>query len=173
MTKLSIITAPDPRLKVVSETVAKVDYGVQKLMDDMLSTMYAATGIGLAAVQVGVPQRIIVMDTGEQGGQDKPLCMVNPEVISASDNLWIYEEGCLSLPDQFADVQRPVAVTINYLDYEGELQELEAKGLLATCIQHEIDHLEGILFVDHLSTLRRGIILKKLRKAQRDSAAAE
>ena len=150
-----------------------MDYGVQKLMDDMLSTMYAAPGIGLAAVQVGVPKRIIVMDTGEQGGQDKPLCMVNPEVISASSNLWICEEGCLSLPDQFADVQRPVAVTIKYLDYEGELQKFEAEGLLAICIQHEIDHLEGILFVDHLSTLRRGIILKKLRKAQRDSAAAE
>jgi peptide deformylase len=173
MAKLSIITAPDPRLKVVSEPVAEVDYGIQKLMDDMLSTMYAAPGIGLAAVQVGVPKRVIVMDTGEQGGQDKPLCMVNPEVLTASDDMWTYEEGCLSLPDQYADVRRPVAVTLNFLDYEGEPQELEAKGLLATCIQHELDHLEGILFVDHLSTLRRGIILKKLRKAKRESAAAE
>ncbi|HIF10846.1 MAG TPA: peptide deformylase [Sneathiellales bacterium] len=173
MTKLSIITAPDPRLKVVSEPVAQVDAGIQRLMDDMLETMYAAPGIGLAAVQVGVPKRVVIVDTGEQGEQDKPLFLINPEVLFTSDETWIDEEGCLSLPDQYADVRRPVVVKLKFLDYTGVPQEMEARGLLATCIQHELDHLEGILFVDHISMLRRGIILKKLRKIQRESAAAE
>lgn len=172
MAKLPILTAPNPRLKVVSDPVAVVDDAVRRLMDDMIDTMYAAPGIGLAAVQVGVAKRIIVMDTGEEGGQKKPLYLVNPEIVTTSDELWVYEEGCLSLPDQYADVRRPIAATVIYLDYHGERQEIDARGLLATCIQHEMDHLEGILFVDHLTALKRGIILKKLQKAQRQSAAA-
>jgi peptide deformylase len=170
MPKLSIITAPDPRLKVVSAPVAEVDDGIRQLIDDMLETMYAAPGIGLAAVQVGVAKRVVVVDVGDEGDLDDPLCMVNPEVITTSDTTWTYQEGCLSLPDQFADVTRPSSATVRYLDHDGEPQTLEAKGLLATCVQHEMDHLEGVLFVDHLTMLKRGIILKKLKKAKRQEA---
>ena len=170
MARLPILVAPDPRLKVVSEPAGGVDDDLRLLMDDMLETMYAAPGIGLAAVQVGIAKQVIVIDTGEQGGQDKPLFLVNPEIVSTSDEVWVYEEGCLSLPDQYADVRRSVAVTVKFLDYEGEEQELASRGLLATCIQHEMDHLDGILFVDHLSALKRTIILKKLKKIKRQSA---
>jgi peptide deformylase len=170
MALLPILTAPDPRLKVVSDPVGAVDEDLRRLMDDMRETMYAAPGIGLAAVQVGVPKRVIVVDTGEQGGQDEILYLINPEIVSTSDELWIYEEGCLSLPDQYADVSRPIRATVKFMDYDGEPQELSSRGLLASCIQHELDHLEGILFVDYLSALKRGIILKKLQKAQRQAA---
>lgn len=172
MARLPIIIAPDPRLKIVSDPVEAVDDQVRKLMDDMLETMYAAPGIGLAAVQVGEPIRVVVIDTGEQGGQDEPLYLANPEIVSLSDEKWMYEEGCLSLPDQYADVRRSLEATVSYLDYHGERQELVCKAMLSTCVQHELDHLEGILFVDHLTMLRRGMILKKLRKIQRQSAAA-
>jgi len=167
MARMPIITAPDPRLKVVSEPVAQVDDGVRALMDDMLETMYAAPGIGLAAVQVGVAKRVIVMDLTKDDEPRKPLYLVNPEITWVSDNDATYEEGCLSLPEHYADVVRPAACTIEYLDYDGAAQVLEGKGLLSTCVQHEIDHLDGILFVDHLTALKRNIILRKLLKAKK------
>lgn len=167
MAILPIITAPDPVLKTVSTPVDKVDDELRTLMDDMLETMYDAPGIGLAAIQVGVPKRVLVMDIAEEEGVRNPLYFVNPEIVEASDNLAIYNEGCLSVPDQYAEVERPAEVTVRYLDYEGEPREIHASGLLATCLQHEMDHLEGILFVDHLSNLKRNMILRKLKKTQR------
>jgi peptide deformylase len=167
MALMPIITAPDPRLKVVSTPVAAVDDDVRALMDDMLETMYAAPGIGLAAVQVGVPKRVIVMDLSKEEEARDPLFLVNPEITWVSDDDATYEEGCLSLPEHYADVARPAACTVSYLDYDGERQELAAKGLLATCVQHEIDHLDGVLFVDHLTALKRNIILRKLLKTKK------
>jgi peptide deformylase len=171
MAKLPIITAPDPRLKVKSTKVAVVDGSVRKLMDDMLESMYAAVGLGLAAIQVGVPKRVIVMDVAKQGEPAKPLYLVNPEIVAASDTDLAQEEGCLSLPGQFAEVERPDRVEIRYLDYHGKPQRLKADGMLAVCVQHEMDHLEGILFVDHLSSLKRNIILRKLLKQKKLQAA--
>jgi peptide deformylase len=167
MALLPIITAPDPRLKVKSKRVAKVDAEIRRLMDDMLETMYAAPGIGLAAPQVGVAKRVLVVDTAREGEKPSPVCLANPEILWASDELASFEEGCLSLPEQYAPVERPVRCRVRFLDRDNELRELEAEGLLATCIQHEIDHLEGTLFVDHLSALKRGMILRKLQKAKK------
>ena len=167
MAMLPIITAPDPRLKRISEPVAKVDAEVRRLMDDMLETMYKAPGIGLAAPQVGVLKRVIVVDIAREDEKPQPLRMANPEVIWVSDDDAVYNEGCLSLPDHYADVARPAACKVRYLDHENEVRVLEADGLLATCVQHEIDHLEGILFVDHLTALKRNIILRKLLKAKK------
>jgi peptide deformylase len=163
----TVISAPDPRLKVKSAPVEVVDSSVRDLIDDMLETMYAAPGIGLAAIQIGVPKRVIVVDITPEGEPQRPLCMINPEVLWRSDDLAKYEEGCLSLPDYYAEVERPARVKIRYLNEEGETVEREVEGLLATCIQHEIDHLEGTLFVDHISTVRRSIILRKLAKAKK------
>jgi peptide deformylase len=166
-----IITAPDPRLKVKCGPVAQVDGSVRALMDDMLETMFSVPGIGLAAPQVGVHQRVIVVDAG--GGaieKREPMCFANPEILWASDETLACEEGCLSLPDQFAEVTRSAGIKLGYLDRDNEPQELDASGPLATCIQHEIDHLEGILFVDHLSVLKRNIILRKLVKARKSQA---
>ncbi len=170
MAILPIIVAPDPRLKRTAERVARVDAAVRRLMDDLLETMYAAPGVGLAAPQVGVLQRVLVVDIGK-GENRKPLRMANPEIVQASDECITYEEGCLSFPEQFAEVERPALVRIRYLDHENEPREIEADGLLATCIQHEMDHLDGVLFVDHISALKRGIILRKLRKAKRTETA--
>jgi peptide deformylase len=170
MAKLDIIIAPDPRLKVKCKPVARVDVKVARLMDDMLETMYAAPGIGLAAPQVGVPIRVIVVDCAKGGETPAPLQMANPELIWASDEDAVYNEGCLSLPEHYADVVRPRAIRVRYLDRENEIRETEAEGLLATCIQHEIDHLDGILFVDHLTALKRNIILRKLVKAKKSGA---
>ena len=167
MALLPIITAPDARLKQKSKPVSAVDDGVRKLLDDMLATMYAAPGIGLAAVQVGVPRRAIVVDVSRDDRPRSPLFMVNPELVRVSDEDGVYEEGCLSLPDQYAEVERPAAIRVRYLDRDGRRQELDADGILATCIQHEMDHLEGILFVDHISALKRNMILRKLLKAKR------
>jgi peptide deformylase len=167
MAILPIITAPDPRLKVKSKPVARVDAQIRRLMDDMLATMYAAPGIGLAAPQVGIAQRVLVVDVAREGDQPAPLCMANPEILWTSDELASFEEGCLSLPEQFAPVERPLRCRVRFLDRDNELCEVAAEGLLATCIQHEIDHLEGTLFVDHLSALKRGIILRKLQKAKK------
>jgi peptide deformylase len=172
MALLSIITAPDPRLKVTSTAVEAVDDRLRKLMDDMLETITAAPGIGLAAVQVGVPERVIVVDVTHKDEPRDPIYLVNPEIVWVSDKLANYEEGCLSLPEQYAQVERPFACRVSHLDHEGEPRVLEAEGLLATCVQHEIDHLEGILFVDHLSTVRRSIILRKLLKARKSKLAA-
>jgi peptide deformylase len=172
MAKLDIIIAPDPRLKVKCKPVAKVDAKVARLMDDMLETMYAAPGIGLAAPQVGVAQRIVVLDVAREDEKPALLRMANPELIWVSDEDTTYNEGCLSLPEHYADVVRPKAIRVRYLDHQNEIRELEAEGLLATCIQHEMDHLDGILFVDHITALKRNIILRKLLKAKKSGALA-
>ncbi|MCW9039926.1 MAG: peptide deformylase [Rhodospirillales bacterium] len=167
-----MITAPDPRLKAKAKPVETVDGDVRKLMDDMLETMYAAPGIGLAAPQVGVLQRVIVVDTAKEGAPPLPLRMANPEIIWSSDEENEYEEGCLSLPDHYAAVVRPQKVRVRFIDHENEIREIEADGLLATCIQHEMDHLDGTLFVDHISKLKRGMILRKLQKTKKHQAEA-
>jgi peptide deformylase len=172
MAVLPIITAPDPRLKVKCEPVAKVDASIAKLMDDMLDTMYLAPGVGLAAPQVGVTKRVLVVDVSPKDGPREPLRMANPEIVWHSDELALYEEGCLSLPEQYADVERPARIRVRYLDEKNVKQEREADGLLSTCIQHEIDHLEGIIFVDHLSALKRRMILRKLAKLKKQQALA-
>ena len=167
MAMLPILTAPDPRLKIRARPVAAVDDGVRKLMADMLETMYAAPGIGLAAPQVGVARRIIVVDCAREGEPPEPLKLANPEILWRSDELLTVNEGCLSLPEHYADVERPAQIRLRYLDEQNEIRELAAEGLLATCIQHEIDHLDGVLFVDHISSLKRNIILRKLAKLKR------
>lgn len=167
MAKLPIIVAPDPRLKQISKPVEKVDSSIRQLMDDMLETMYAAPGIGLAAPQVGVLKRVIVLDLAREDEPPQPLRMANPELLWLSDQDAVYNEGCLSVPEHYADVVRPAACRVRYLDHENEVRELEAEGLLATCIQHEMDHLDGILFLDHISALKRNIILRKLVKAKK------
>ncbi|MDY0881676.1 peptide deformylase [Dongia soli] len=167
MALLPILTAPDSRLKKTAKPVAAVDDAVRKLMDDMLETMYKAPGIGLAAPQVGALQRVIVLDVAREDEPPQPLRMANPELTWVSDDDAVYNEGCLSVPDHYADVVRPAAIKVRYLDEKNEAQELEADGLLATCIQHEIDHLDGILFIDHLTALKRNIILRKLLKAKK------
>ena len=172
MALLPIITAPDPRLKVKARPVAKVDAKVRRLMDDMLETMYQAIGLGLAAPQVGVTQRVIVVDAAREGEERNPLRIANPEILWRSDETRIANEGCLSLPEHYADVSRPAEIRLRYLDHENEIREISAKGLLATCIQHEIDHLDGVLFVDHISALKRGMILRKLQKAKRSRVLA-
>lgn len=167
-----IITAPDPRLRQVSKPVETVDDELRALMDDMLETMYDAPGIGLAAIQVGVPLRVIVMDLAGEDAEPEPRYFVNPEILDPSEDLTVYEEGCLSVPEFYDEVERPARCRVKYLDYDGKEQVLEAEGLLATCIQHEMDHLEGVLFIDHLSRLKRERILKKLKKEQRLAAAS-
>jgi peptide deformylase len=167
MAVLPIITAPDPRLKVKAKPVAKVDAEVRRLMDDMVETMYHAIGIGLAAPQVGAAQRVLVVDVARQGEKPQPMRIANPEIVWRSEETTMANEGCLSLPEHYADVERPAAIRLRYLDHENEIREIEAKGLLATCLQHEIDHLDGVLFVDHISALKRGMILRKLQKAKR------
>lgn len=167
MAVLPIIIAPDPRLKLVSAPVAAVDDDVRRLMDDMLDSMYAARGIGLAAPQVGVTKRVIVLDLARDDDPPDPLCIANPEIVAAANDLVTTQEGCLSLPEHWADVTRPQSITVSYLDYENEVRSLDAEAMLATCIQHEMDHLEGILFVDHISSLKRNIILRKLVKTKK------
>ncbi|MBC6440214.1 MAG: peptide deformylase [Rhodospirillales bacterium] len=174
MAILPIIRAPDPRLKVVSEPVAEVDDEMRKLMAGMLQTMYDEPGVGLSAIQVGVPKRIVVVDVSRKDEPRQPIRMVNPEITAESEEIAVFDEGCLSLPEHFAEVERPAECDVRFLDENGEEQTLHANGLLARCIQHELDHLDGILFVDHLSALKRGIILRKLSKQKkarlRDSA---
>ncbi len=167
-----VIIAPDSRLKLRSSPVERVDDPTRALIDDMLETMYAAPGVGLAAPQIGVLRRVIVVDLGSARMERAPMCMVNPEIVWASDELQAQEEGCLSFPEQFAEVTRPARIRLRYLDRQGEIREREADGMLATCIQHEIDHLDGLVFVDHISGLRRGIILRRLMKARKAGAMA-
>jgi peptide deformylase len=167
MALLSIISAPDPRLKIKARPVAAVDDDVRQLMDDMLETMRKAIGIGLAAPQVGVAKRVIVLDISGEGQKPQPMMLANPQILWRSPEMATFSEGCLSLPEHYADVTRPAAIRLRYLDYQNEIRELEASGLLATCIQHEIDHLDGVLFVDHISMVKRGMILRKLAKAKR------
>lgn len=167
MAQLSIITAPDPRLKIKAQPVARVDDEVRRLMDDMLETMRKAIGIGLAAPQVGVAKRVIVLDVAREGEEPQPMKLANPEILWRSAELATFSEGCLSLPEHYADVSRPAEIRLRYLDYQDEIREIAASGLLATCIQHEIDHLDGVLFVDHISLVKRGMILRKLAKLKR------
>ena len=164
MTVKTIITEPSKLLRQISEPIEKVGKEEQKLMDDMLDTMYEANGIGLAAIQIGIPKRIIVMDICKEEGKKEPRYFVNPVIKKKNPINNTHEEGCLSLPEQFAEIDRPSKCEVEYLDYNGEKQLLKADGLLATCIQHEMDHLEGILFIDYLSKLKRSMIIKKLSK---------
>jgi len=164
MTVKKILTEPNQVLRQVSTPVEKVGREEQQLMDDMLETMYAANGIGLAAIQIGVPKRIIVMDISKDENKKEPRYFVNPKITNKNTLKSIYEEGCLSVPNQFAEIERPKKCDIEYLDYNGEKKILNAEGLLATCIQHEMDHLEGILFIDYLSKLKKSMIIKKLSK---------
>ena len=170
MALLPIITAPDPRLKIRARPVPAVDAKVRRLMDDMLETMYQAIGIGLAAPQVGQSSRVIVLDVAREGEKPQPIRLANPEILWRSSELATFSEGCLSLPEHYADVTRSAEVRLRYLDQENEIREMHAKGLFATCLQHEIEHLDGILFVDHLSLVKRGMILRKLAKAKRSRA---
>ena len=162
-----ILTEPNKILRKKSLPVENVDQNIQTLMDDMLETMYAAPGIGLAAIQVGIPKRVIVLDIEQKKGQKNPIFLVNPEIVDKSKNNSTYEEGCLSVPGQFAEIDRPEKCYVKYLDYYGEKKEIKAEGMLATCIQHEIDHLEGILFIDYLSKLKKSMIVKKLSKQKK------
>ena len=162
-----ILTEPNKILREKSLFVEKVDEDLRKLMDDMLETMYAAPGIGLAAIQVGVPKRVIVLDIAQKEGQKNPMYFINPEIIEKSKNNSTYEEGCLSVPGQFAEIDRPDQCHLKYLDYYGQPKEIKATGMLATCIQHEMDHLEGILFIDYLSKLKKSMIIKKLSKQKK------
>ena len=159
-----ILTEPNEVLRQKSIPVEKVDKDLQKLMDDMLETMYAAPGIGLAAIQIGVPKRIIVLDLARKDEPKNPMYFINPEISDKSQNNSTYEEGCLSVPGQFAEIDRPDKCYVKYLDYHGQPKEIKAEGMLATCIQHEMDHLEGILFIDYLSKLKKTMIIKKLSK---------
>lgn len=175
MAILPILEAPDPRLKTVSTPVETFDAALQTLIDDMFETMYAAPGIGLAAVQVGVPKRLLVIDLQEKNEETgvtirEPRVFINPEILETSEEVTIYNEGCLSVPDQYADVERPAKIRARWLDRGGKSHEQALDEMIATCLQHEMDHLEGILFIDHLSKLKRDMVLKKLQKARRLAA---
>ena len=167
MTIRPILTAPDPRLKAVSKSVDSVDAATRKLIDDMIDSMYEADGIGLAAVQIGVAQRVIVMDLDQKDGKRNPRVFVNPKIVWASEELATFEEGCLSVPEIYEDVERAAQIRAEFLDRDGVKQFLDADGMLSTCLQHEMDHLEGVLFIDHISKLKRSIALRKLQKAKR------
>jgi peptide deformylase len=165
-----ILILPDKRLRQISEPVKKIDASIRKLVEDMFETMYDAPGIGLAAIQVGAPRRVVTMDLAKKDEPKNPQVFINPEILWSSEEKATYEEGCLSIPEYYGDVERPSQVKVKYLDLEGKLRELEAGGLLATCLQHEIDHLNGILFIDHLSKLKRDRVLKKFAKAAKRAA---
>jgi peptide deformylase len=165
-----ILVLPDKRLRLVSEPVKKFDRDIRQLVDDMFETMYEAPGIGLAAIQVGVPRRIITMDLSKDEDPQEPRVFINPELLWTSDETATYEEGCLSIPEYYEEVTRPAQVRVAYLDLEGKEQMLEANGLLATCLQHEIDHLNGVLFIDHISKLKRDRVIKKYAKAAKKAA---
>ena len=168
MTIKPLILLPDPLLREQSKPVERIDEGVRKFARDMLDTMYDAPGIGLAAIQVGEPIRMIVIDLAKEGEEPAPRIVINPEIVTSSDDRAIYEEGCLSIPDYYAEVERPATVRVKYLDEHGKLQEVEADGLLATCLQHEIDHLNGVLFIDYISKLKRDMVMKKFKKLAKD-----
>ena len=167
MTIRPILTAPDPRLQAVSTDVDVVTDEIRKLVDDMVDSMYAADGIGLAAIQIGVAKRVLVIDLDQKEGKKNPVAYINPKITWASDEMAVFEEGCLSVPEIWDDVERPARIKAEYLDRDGKKQTLEADGLLATCLQHEMDHLNGVLFIDHLSRLKKSMALKKLTKAKK------
>jgi peptide deformylase len=170
MTIKPLIILPDPLLRQASKPIERIDTETQRLADDMLETMYDAPGIGLAAVQIGVPRRMLVIDVSREGEEKTPLVFINPEIVASSDDRSVYEEGCLSIPDYYAEVERPARVTVKYLDRDGKEQLTEAHGLLATCVQHEIDHLNGVLFIDYISRLKREMVIKKFTKAAKAKA---
>jgi len=168
-----LVIIPDSRLRLPSDPVVRVDAKVRALVEDMFETMYDAPGIGLAAIQVGVPERIVTIDLGSRDeeneeGEKRPIALINPEIVSFSQDLSVYNEGCLSIPEYYADVERPAAVRVRYMDLNGEIQEIDADGLLATCVQHEIDHLDGVLFIDHISKLKRDRVVKKFTKIAKE-----
>lgn len=165
MTIKPLVILPDPILRQVSKHLERIDAESLRLADDMLATMYDAPGIGLAAIQIGVPRRLVVIDVSKEGEEKTPQVFFNPEILASSDERSTYEEGCLSIPDYYAEVERPAAVTVRYLDRAGRQQTIEADGLLATCLQHEIDHLNGILFIDHISRLKREMVIRRFAKA--------
>lgn len=167
MTIKPLIILPDPLLRQVSAPVERVDAELEQFIDDMLETMYEAPGIGLAAIQVGVPRRLLVIDLAKEGEEPAPQVFINPEILKSSDERSVYEEGCLSIPDYYAEVERPAAITVKSLGRDGKEQLTEADGLLATCLQHEIDHLNGVLFIDHISRLKREMVIKRFTKAAR------
>lgn len=165
MTIKPLIILPDPVLRTVSAPIERVDDDVLKLADDMLETMYDAPGIGLAAIQIGVARRMLVIDVAKEGDPAQPMVFINPEIVTSSDERSVYEEGCLSIPEYYAEVERPAAVTVKHIGRDGKEHMLEAEGLLATCFQHELDHLNGILFIDHISRLKREMVIKRFTKA--------
>lgn len=165
-----LIILPDPVLRQVSKSVERIDEPLLKLADDMLETMYDAPGIGLAAIQVGEPLRMLVIDLAKEDEPPAPHVFINPDVLESGTERSVYEEGCLSIPDYYAEVERPATVRVRYLDRDGRLQEMQADGLMATCLQHEIDHLNGVLFIDHISKLKRDMVVKKFKKLARDKA---
>jgi peptide deformylase len=166
-----ILVLPDKRLRLKSEPVKKIDAGIRKLVEDMFETMYDAPGIGLAAIQIGTPKRVVTMDLSKKEETEKnPQVFINPEILWRSEEKATYEEGCLSIPEYYGDVERPAQVKVKYLDLEGKMHEIEANGLLATCLQHEIDHTNGVLFIDHLSKLKRDRVIKKFAKAAKRAA---
>ncbi|WP_029058353.1 peptide deformylase [Stappia stellulata] len=167
MTKRDILILPEAKLRLVSDPVERVDDAVRQLADDMLETMYAAPGIGLAAIQIGEPRRMLVMDVAREDEDPDPMVVINPEIVWESPELATYQEGCLSIPEYYADVERPARIGLRFLDRAGAQRELEADGLLATCLQHEIDHLNGVLFIDHISKLKRDRVMKKFQKQAR------
>ncbi|THV23912.1 peptide deformylase [Peteryoungia ipomoeae] len=167
MTIKPLIILPDPLLRQVSQPVERVDSELNQLVDDMLETMYEAPGIGLAAIQVGVPRRLLVIDVAKEGEDRQPLVFINPEIITSSDERSVYEEGCLSIPDYYAEVERPASISVKSIDRHGKEQVTDADGILATCLQHEIDHLNGVLFIDHISRLKREMVIKRFTKAAR------
>jgi peptide deformylase len=167
MTVRPILTAPDPRLQAVSKDVEAVTDATRKLIDEMAESMYAADGIGLAAIQIGEPVRVLVIDLDQKEGKKNPVAYINPKIIWASEETAVFEEGCLSVPEIWDDVERPARIKAEYLDRDGNKQTLEADGLLATCLQHEMDHLNGVLFIDHLSRLKKSMAIKKLTKAKK------
>lgn len=168
MSQRQIVIEPDPILRKKSTSLEQVDDSLRKLLDDMLETMYSAPGIGLAAVQIGILKRLIVIDTSKEKNKKEPLFLINPEIIYKSKTTSIYEEGCLSLPGHFAEIERPAECHVKFIDYNGKKKEIKADGLLSTCIQHEVDHLNGILFIDYLSKLKKDIIVKKLVKQKKE-----
>ncbi|HET7717510.1 MAG TPA: peptide deformylase [Bauldia sp.] len=170
MAPLDIIKLPDRKLRLVSDPVERIDDDLRRFADQMLETMYEAPGIGLAAIQVGVPRRIIVLDVAQredETAERNPMVMINPEILALSDETVVREEGCLSIPEYFAEVERPAELRVRFLDREGRSREIEAKGVLATCVQHEVDHLNGKLFIDYLSKLKRDMVIKKFTKQAR------
>ncbi|XUY26854.1 peptide deformylase [Agrobacterium sp. rho-8.1] len=167
MTIKPLIILPDPLLRQQSKPIEQVDAEITRLADDMLDTMYDAPGIGLAAIQIGVPRRMLVIDISREDEDRNPVVFINPEILKVSDDVSAYEEGCLSIPDYYAEVERPASLTVGYIDRDGKKQTVEADGLLATCLQHEIDHLNGVLFIDHISRLKRDMVIKKFTKAAR------